>query len=145
MNKVILMGNLGGDPDTRYLPSGDAVTQISVATNRTWKNRDTGEKEQETSWHRCVCFGQQAENIAKYFHKGSKILVEGRLKYGSYEKDGVVRYTTDVVIDRFHFVESKSGDRPPHAAERVEEQPQRQEQPAPKEPDSDDFDDDIPF
>ena len=118
MNKVIICGNLGNDPDTRYMPSGQAVTQISVATNRSWKDKDTGEKKDEVSWHRCVAFGKTAETIAEYFKKGRKILLEGRLKYGSYEdRDGIKRYTTDIYIDRFEFVESQGGgSRPPHPA-----------------------------
>lgn len=157
MNKVIIMGNLGQDPDTRYMPSGTALTQISVATNRSWKDKQTGETKDETSWHRCVAYGKQAETIQQHFTKGRKILIEGRLKYGSYEKDGVTRYTTDIVIDRFEFVEKKEGgDRPPHAANRDQDgmPPQSRtdaddREPPAKDPDdpgtSDDFDDDIPF
>lgn len=157
MNKVILMGNLGQDPDTRYMPSGTALTQISVATNRSWKDKQTGEQKDETSWHRCVAYGKQAETIQKHFTKGRKILIEGRLKYGSYEKDGVTRYTTDIVIDRFEFVEKKSGDRPPHASERDQDgiPPQSRTDADDSKPPPDDradpgqteedFDDDIPF
>ena len=158
MNKVILMGNLGQDPDTRYMPSGTALTQISVATNRSWKDKQTGETKDETSWHRCVAYGKQAETIQKHFTKGRKILIEGRLKYGSYEKDGVTRYSTDIVIDRFEFVEKKEGgDRPPHPADRDQDgmpSQSRQEaddrEPPPGDradtgPTEEDFDDDIPF
>ena len=150
MNKVIIMGNLGQDPDTRYMPSGSAVTQISVATNRSWKDKDSGEQKDETSWHRCVAYGKTAEIIAEHFTKGRKILIEGRLKYGSYEKDGVTRYTADIVIDRFEFVEKREGNRPPHPANRDKDQdglpPQSRtdaDDSAP--PQQDDFDDDIPF
>ena len=149
MNKVIIMGNLGQDPDTRYMPSGSAVTQISVATNRSWKDKDSGEQKDETSWHRCVAYGKTAEIIAEHFTKGRKILIEGRLKYGSYEKDGVTRYTTDIVIDRFEFVEKREGgDRQPHPADRGEDgQPptSRQDADDSAPPAQDDFDDDIPF
>ncbi len=157
MNKVIIMGNLGQDPDTRYMPSGTALTQISVATNRSWKDKATGETKDETSWHRCVAYGKQAETIQEHFTKGRKILIEGRLKYGSYEKDGVTRYTTDIVIDRFEFVEKKSGDRPPHAANRDQDgmPPASRQQADDAEPpqrdtgdpgaQEEDFDDDIPF
>ena len=158
MNKVIIMGNLGQDPDVRYMPeSGTAVVQLSVATNRSWKDKQTGERKDETSWHRCVCYGKQGENIALYFKKGSKILIEGRLKYGSYEKEGITRYTTDIVVERFEFVEKKS-DRDPHAADRDQDgMPSRGRQDADdrERPDPDDstgegyseedFDDDIPF
>ena len=108
-NKVIIMGNLGQDPEMRYMPSGSAACNISVATSRSWKDRDSGEKQEETSWHRCVAFGKTAETIDQYFSKGRKILIEGRLKYGSYEKDGIKRYTTDIVIERFEFVEKREG------------------------------------
>ena len=148
MNKVIIMGNLGQDPDTRYMPSGTALTQISVATNRSWKDKQTGETKDETSWHRCVAYGKQAETIQEHFTKGRKILIEGRLKYSSYEKDGGTRYTTDIVIDRFEFVEKKSGDRPPHPADRDQDgmPPQSRTDADDREPpNSEDFDDDIPF
>ncbi len=151
MNKVIIMGNLGNDPDTRYMPSGSAATNISVATNRRWKDKDSGEKKEEVSWHRCVAFGKTAETIQEYFSKGMKILIEGRLKYGSYEKDGITRYTTDIVIERFEFVESKGqgGDSRPHPSEQDQDgreptsrQEADQRADAADEPD---FDDDIPF
>lgn len=109
MNKVIIMGNLGQDPESRYMPSGSAVCNISVATSRKWKDKNTGEDQEETSWHRCVAFGRTAEIIVDHFKKGQKILIEGRLKYGKYEKDGHTNYTTDIVIDRFEFVEKREG------------------------------------
>lgn len=154
MNKVIIMGNLGQDPDTRYMPSGTAATNISVATNRSWKDKDTGEKKDETSWHRCVAFGKQAETIQEHFTKGRKILIEGRLRYGSYEKDGHKQYTTEIVIERFEFVEKKAGggDSRPHPADRPAD---GQPAPTPTGPPADDdgpprpppgeYDDDIPF
>lgn len=163
MNKVILMGNLGQDPDTRYMPDGRAVTQISVATNRSWKDKQSGEQKDETSWHRCVAYGPQAETIAEHFTKGRKILIEGRIKYGDYEKDGIKMYTTDIVIDRFEFVEKKGGNRPPHPADRPNSDAPSagtQEPPTagaagagqgqtgdPDDPGAseEDFDDDIPF
>ncbi len=148
MNKVIIMGNLGQDPDTRYMPSGQAATNISVATNRTWKDKDSGEKREEVSWHRCVAYGKTAETIQEYFSKGRKILIEGRLKYGSYEKDGITRYTTDIVIERFEFVESKGqgGDSRPHPSQEAphpgdEGLPQDTGEPA----ETNEFEDDIPF
>ena len=150
MNKVIIMGNLGQDPDTRYMPSGSAVTQISVATNRSWKDRESGEQKTETDWHRCVAYGKTAEIIGEHFTKGRRILIEGRIKYGKYEKDGHTNYTTDIVIERFEFVESKGeGNRPPHAAEREAPPmtgPSETTPPAGGQKDmGDDFDDDIPF
>lgn len=150
MNRVIIMGNLGQDPEMRYMPSGSAVCNISVATSRSWKDKDSGEKKEETSWHRCVAFGKTAETIGEYFKKGRKILIEGRLNYGSYEKDGIKRYTTDIVIDRFEFVEKREGggQRPAQqepGAQRLADaggsDPAAHTEPA-GEPD---FDDDIPF
>jgi len=148
MNKVIIMGNLGQDPDTRYMPSGTAATNISVATNRSWKDKDTGEKKDETSWHRCVAFGKTAETISEHFTKGRKILIEGRLRYGSYEKDGHTNYTTEIVIERFEFVEKKAGggdSRPnPAGAGSTAAPPDGQPAPTPTGP-PEEFDDDIPF
>lgn len=144
MNKVIIMGNLGQDPDTRYMPSGTAVANLSVATNRSWKNKDTGEREDETSWHRCVAFGKTAETLAEHFKKGRKILIEGRLRYGSYEKDGVKHYTTEIVIERWEFVEKKEGGQRPHPAgadSTAAPPPAQADDPGPQE----EFDDDIPF
>ena len=146
MNKVIIMGNLGQDPDIRFMPSGTAVVNISVATNRSWKDKTTGEQQDETSWHRCVAFGKTAEIINDHFKKGRKILIEGRLRYGSYEKDGHTVYTTEIVIDRFEFVEKKSGDSPPHSAgpDSTEQRRQQGTSEDPERP-QEEFDDDIPF
>jgi len=147
MNKVIIMGNLGSDPEVRFMPSGAAACNISVATSRGWTDKTTGEKQEETSWHRCVAFGKTAEIIGDHFKKGNKILIEGRLKYGSYEKDGITRYTTDIVIDRFEFVEKKEGggQRPLPADDSHTKAPAtRETDPEPKTADSE-FDDDIPF
>lgn len=153
MNKVIIMGNLGADPEVRFMPSGAAACNISVATSRGWTDKTTGEKQEETSWHRCVAFGKTAEIIGDHFKKGNKILIEGRLKYGSYEKDGITRYTTDIVIDRFEFVEKKEGGQRPLPADDTHASattapPQTGEQPPPLS-DADqpppEFDDDIPF
>jgi len=149
MNKVIIMGNLGQDPEVRYMPSGTAVVNISVATNRSWKDKETGEQQDETSWHRCVAFGKTAEIINDHFRKGRKILIEGRLRYGSYEKDGHTVYTTEIVIDRFEFVEKKSGgdSRPHPAGADSTSAPPPADRPAdiPETGTQDEFDDDIPF
>jgi single-strand DNA-binding protein len=149
MNKVIIMGNLGQDPESRYMPSGSAVCNISVATSRKWKDKTTGEPQEETSWHRCVAFGKTAETIIAYFKKGQKILIEGRLKYGSYEKDNVKHYTTDIVVDRFEFVEKKEGGQRqlPVDDTHTSAPAPSQEAPAPTADDKPppEFDDDIPF
>jgi single-strand DNA-binding protein len=146
MNKVIIMGNLGQDPEMRYMPSGSAVANISVATSRSWKDKDSGEKKEETSWHRCVAFGRTAETIGEYFKKGRKILIEGRLQYGSYEKDGIKRYTTDIVIDRFEFVEKREGGGQRQERDQDGQQPASRAAAEEQEPAGEpDFDDDIPF
>lgn len=147
MNKVIIMGNLGQDPESRYMPSGSAVCNISVATSRKWNDKNSGELQEETSWHRCVAFGKTAEIITDHFKKGQKILIEGRLKYGSYEKDGHTNYTTDIVIDRFEFVEKKEGgQRPLPADDSHASAPETsKEANAPTIEPASEFDDDIPF
>lgn len=99
VNKVILIGNLGGDPETRYLPNGNAVANITLATSDSWKDRETGQLQERTEWHRVVFFGKLAEIVGQYLRKGSKVYVEGRLQTREWEKDGIKRYTTEVVVD----------------------------------------------
>ena len=107
INRVILVGHLGGDPESRYLPSGDAVTNFSLATNESWKKKD-GEYEDQTEGHKCVSFGKQAESASKQLKKGQMIYFEGRLRTRSWEdKDGVKRYTTEVVGDMFTMLGRK--------------------------------------
>lgn len=100
INKVILVGNLGQDPDVRYMPNGNAVANISVATSESWKNKDTGAPQEKTEWHRVVFFGKLAEIVEKYLKKGSKVYLEGKLQTRKWEKDGQTRYTTEVVVDQ---------------------------------------------
>ena len=99
VNKVILIGNLGSDPDTRYMPNGNAVANISLATSDSWRDKETGQQHERTEWHRVVFFGKLAEIVGQYLRKGSKIYVEGRLQTREWEKDGVKRYTTEVIVD----------------------------------------------
>jgi len=100
VNKVILIGNLGADPEVRYMPSGDAVANVSLATSESWKDRNTGETQERTEWHRVVFFGKLAEIVKQYVHKGSKIYVEGKLRTRKWQgQDGQDRYTTEVVVD----------------------------------------------
>ncbi len=100
VNKVILIGNLGADPDVRYMPSGDAVANVSLATGESWKDRNTGEAQERTEWHRVVFFGKLAEIVKQYLRKGSKIYVEGKLRTRKWQgQDGQDRYTTEVVVD----------------------------------------------
>lgn len=116
VNKVTLMGNLGADPDLRYMPDGNPVVNFSLATAEVWKDKDTQEQREKTEWHRCVAFGKQAEVIAKHFHKGSKIYVEGRLQTRKWEdQNGIDRYTTEILVKEFQFVSGNAdgGNRPP--------------------------------
>lgn len=99
INKVILIGNVGGEPETRYLANGNAVTTITLATSESWKDKQTGQQQERTEWHRIVFFGKVAEIAAKYLRKGSQCYIEGRLQTQSWEKDGVKRYTTEIVVD----------------------------------------------
>ena len=100
INKVILIGNLGNEPDVRYMPSGDPVANVSLATSEAWKDKNTGEMQERTEWHRVVFFGKVAEVVKDYLHKGSKIYVEGKLRTRKWQgQDGQDRYTTEVVVD----------------------------------------------
>jgi len=100
VNKVILIGNLGADPDVRYRPSGDAVANVRLATSESWKDRNTGELQERTEWHRVVFFGKLAEIVKQYLRKGSKIYVEGKLRTHKWQgQDGQDRYRTEVVVD----------------------------------------------
>jgi single-strand DNA-binding protein len=110
VNKVIIVGNLGKDPETRYAPSGDAITNITVATSDTWKDKATGEKKEATEWHRVVFFGRLAEIAGEYLKKGRSVYVEGRLRTRKWQdKDGQDRYTTEVVADQMQMLGSREG------------------------------------
>ena len=104
VNKVILLGNLGRDPETRYTTGGDAVTNLNIATNEQWKDKN-GEKQERTEWHRVVLFGRQAEVAGEYLKKGRSVYIEGRLQTRKYtDKDGVEKYSTEIVADRMQLV-----------------------------------------
>jgi single-strand DNA-binding protein len=109
VNKVILVGNLGRDPETRYMPDGGAVTNVSIATTETWKDKTSGEKQEKTEWHRVAFFGKLAEIAGEYLKKGSQVYVEGRLQTREWEKDGVKRYTTEIIADRMQMLGSRQG------------------------------------
>lgn len=154
VNKVILIGNCGGDPETRYLPNGNAVTNITLATTDSWKDKQTGQLQERTEWHRVVFFGKVAEIAGEYLGKGSQCYIEGRLQTREWEKDGVKRYTTEIVVDMNGALQLLGG-RPEggHPQERAARQPaprtqqqaRPQSQPQQPPPDYDSFDDDIPF
>lgn len=99
VNKVILVGNVGGDPDVRYMPNGNAVANITLATSESWRDKQTGQQQEKTEWHRIVFFGRLAEVVGQYVRKGSKLYVEGKLQTREWEKDGIKRYTTEIVVD----------------------------------------------
>jgi single-strand DNA-binding protein len=104
LNKVMLIGHLGRDPEIRYTQSGSAVASFSIATSETWNDKSSGERQERVEWHRIVVFGKQAEVCEKYLSKGSQIYIEGRLQTRSWEKDGQTHYTTEVVASSFQFL-----------------------------------------
>lgn len=109
VNKVILVGNLGRDPEVRHLESGAVVASFPIATSETYKDRTTGERRDQTEWHNIVLWRGLAEIAEKYLHKGDQVYIEGKLRTRSWEKDGVVRYTTEVVGDNMTMLGSRSG------------------------------------
>ena len=142
INKVILIGNLGNDPDVKYLPNGNAVANITIATSDSWKDKTTGQKQEKTEWHRVVFFGKLAEIVGEYLRKGSKIYIEGRLQTREWEKDGVKRYTTEIVVDiggQMQMLDGKKDDS--HSSATSRPVPARTAAPQP----ADDFSDDVPF
>lgn len=147
VNKVILVGTCGQDPETRYLPNGNAVTNLSLATSEQWTDKQTGQKVEKTEWHRVSLFGKVAEIAGEYLRKGSQVYIEGKLQTREWEKDGVKRYTTEIVVDMQGAMQllggKQDGDRPatPQSARKPAPRPQQDQQAAPP----DDFDSDIPF
>ena len=167
VNKVILVGTCGQDPEVRYLPNGNAVTNLSLATSEQWTDKQTGQKVEKTEWHRVSMFGKVAEIAGEYLRKGSQVYIEGKLQTREWEKDGIKRYTTEIVVDMQGTMQLLGG-RPqgdnaqqgggmsnsaprPQQSRPQQSQPQRESRPAPQQqapqpaPDFDSFDDDIPF
>ncbi len=146
VNKVILIGNLGQDPEVKYMPSGSAVCNITVATTDAWSDKSTGERQERTEWHRVVLFRRSAEVAGEYLHKGSKVYIEGRLQTRKWQdRNGQERYTTEIVANDMQMLDARSSgttnfDTQPTAFPDSESRPQPPSQPA-----SDEFDDDIPF
>jgi single-strand DNA-binding protein len=139
INKVIIVGTVGKDPEVKYMPSGSAVVNLSVATNEEWKDKTTGEKKERTEWHRCTFYARLAEIVGEYVRKGSKIYVEGKLQTRKWEKDGQDHYTTEVVVFQMQMLGGKRTDDP------TRETPQAGTQPNVA-PGVEPFqDDDIPF
>lgn len=146
INKVILIGNLGRDPETRFLPSGSAVANISIATTDTWKDKTSGEKKEATEWHRVVFFGRLAEIVGEYLKKGSQVYIEGRLQTRKYEKDGQDHYSTEIIADTMKMLGSRSGMGGGEPRETREPSAAGESAPARKPAGQfQDMDDDIPF
>ncbi|MDZ5741161.1 single-stranded DNA-binding protein [Pseudomonas asiatica] len=157
VNKVILVGTCGQDPEVRYLPNGNAVTNLSLATSEAWTDKQTGQKVEKTEWHRVVLFGKVAEIAGEYLRKGSQCYIEGKLKTREWEKDGIKRYSTEVHVD-INGTMQLLGGRPDNkgGGQQQQRQPQQQMQQsrqqqrqAPQQSQQsappDNFDDDIPF
>ena len=152
INKVILVGNLGNDPDTKYTQGGMAITRISLATTSVRKDKD-GNQQERTEWHRVVFFGKLGEIAGEYLRKGSSVYVEGSLRYDKYTgQDGVEKYSTDIIADEMQMLGGKGeggggGDRPQRSApaQRQDSSGPRRQQPAQQAPVDDFADDDIPF
>ena len=144
INKVILIGHLGADPETRYMPSGGAVTNLRLATSESWKDKQSGAQQERTEWHRVAIFGRLAEIAAEYLRKGSHVYIEGRLRTRKWQDNqGNERYTTEIVANEMQMLGGRSGVGEPPAMERAGEDTSRQ--PAATAAPADDFDDDIPF
>ena len=151
INKVILIGNLGNDPDIRYTASGAAVANISLAPAESWRDKESGEQQERTEWHRIVFFGRLAEIVGEYLRKGSQIYVEGRLQTRKWQdKEGNDRYTTEIVANEMQMLGSRSGGSANYESSPAPSQnnaPAPQPEPAKSSTSgpADDFDDDIPF
>lgn len=143
LNKVMIIGNLGADPETRHTPSGIAITNIRVATSEIWKDKDSGEKKEKTEWHRIVLFNKLADIAKQYLRKGSKVYIEGSLKTTKWQdKDGSDKYSTDIVASELQLLDAKKSDGPPveayvNDADKYKGSPQS--------PSTEFTEDDIPF
>lgn len=144
VNKVILIGNLGADPETRYLPSGDPVTNVNLATSDVWRDRESGEQNERTEWHRVVFFKRLAEIAGEYLKKGSKVYIEGSLRTRQWEREGQKHYTTEIVANEMQMLDSRGG-APAGGGGDSSKQPASSGQDFGPPPAEDDFDDDIPF
>lgn len=159
INKVIIVGTCGQDPETRYMPNGNAVTNLSLATSEQWTDKQSGQKVEKTEWHRVSLFGKVAEIAGEYLHKGSQVYIEGKLQTREWEKDGVKRYTTEIIVDMQGTMQLLGGKREDNSEaprnnsnnSNNQNRPARSAQssrPAPasqKASQFDSFDDDIPF
>jgi len=168
VNKVILIGTCGQDPDVRYLPNGNAVTSLSLATSEQWTDKQSGQKVERTEWHRVSLFGRLAEIAGEYLRKGSQVYVEGKLQTREWEKDEIKRYTTEIIVDmqgRMQLLGGRQDDQGGGQQQGRQQQARQQQRPQQQQrqqqsqnngqyqqhqqgmdgPDSPNFDDDIPF
>ncbi len=156
INKVILVGNLGNDPEVRYANNGSAIANLSIATSESWKDKNTGEQVEKTEWHRVVMFNRLGEIAGEYLKKGSKVYVEGKLQTRKWQdQSGQDKYTTEIVANEMQMLDSRGGGsemgggggyqapQQQQAPQQAQSAPQQAAQPAPQP--SNDFDDDIPF
>lgn len=148
VNKVILVGNLGKDPEVRYSPNGSAMANVTIATAESWKDKQTGEKQEKTEWHRVVFFNRLAEIVGEYLKKGSQVYIEGRLQTRKWQgQDGQDRYTTEIVANEMQMLGGRPGGG--GTSDWSSQQPAQNSAPAQtapaSAPPSDDFDDDVPF
>lgn len=134
INKAILIGNVGNEPEVRTMPNGNMVSNISVATSDSWNDKNSGELKEKTEWHRVVCFNQLAVLVAEKVKKGSKLFIEGRIQTRSWEQDGVKRYTTEIVANEMQMLDQKIN---------LFENPEKER--SAKTSSATNFDDDIPF
>ena len=137
MNKVTLIGRIGKDPETRYLPNGTAITDLSLATSRRWTDKQTNERKEETQWHNLVFFGKLAETAGKYVKKGDQLAIEGEIEYQQWEKDGEKKYRTVIRCQGLELLGGKQNQSTDSNKATAKPEPQAQNH--------DDFDDDIPF
>ena len=152
VNKAIILGHLGNDPEVRYMPNGEPVANLSIATSETWNDKNTGEKREKTEWHRVVAYRRTAEIIGQYTRKGSKLYVEGKLQTRKWtDNNGVDRYTTEIIADSVQLLDSRRDDQ--SGQQGYQQQGYQQQRPQPPRhpqdgnppPTQDSFDDDIPF
>lgn len=156
VNKVILVGNVGNDPEFRVMPNGNGVANVSLATSETWKDKNTGDQQEKTEWHRVIFFNRLAEIVEQYVKKGTKLYIEGRLQTRSWEQDGVKRYTTEIVASEMQMLDSRGSGGGSNMGDNAFGQGQGGSAPAAKSSSTaaapqaapanfDNFDDDIPF
>ena len=146
VNKVTIIGNMGNDPETRYLPNGGAVTNITLATSESWKDKTTGQQQERTEWHRVCFFGKLAEIAGEYLRKGSKVYIEGSLRTRKWQgKDGQDRYTTEIVASEMQMLDGKPEGAAAAPQQQRAPQQQQQSQQQQQQPPAEMYEDDIPF